>query len=63
MVGLDESFLNRDPLTLSYGEKRLIAIASILAFNPSVVMLDEPTIGLDVSSKKNLIRLIKMKKI
>lgn len=62
MVGLDESFLNRDPLTLSHSEKRLVAIASILAFNPAVVMLDEPTIGLDVSSKKNLIRLIKMLK-
>lgn len=62
MVGLDESYLNRDPLTLSHGEMRLVAIASILIFNPSIIMLDEPTIGLDAPSKKNLIRLIKMLK-
>lgn len=60
MVGLDDSYLERDPLTLSYGEMRLVAIASILAFNPSVIVLDEPTIGLDAQNKKMLIRLIKM---
>lgn len=62
MVGLDESYLTRDPLTLSHGEKRLVAIASVFAFNPSIIVLDEPTIGLDAPSKKNLIRLIKMLK-
>lgn len=62
MVGLDDSYLERDPLTLSHGEMRLVAIASILAFNPSVIVLDEPTIGLDAPSKKNLIRLIKLLK-
>lgn len=62
MVGLDESYLSRDPLTLSHGEMRLVAIASILVFNPAIIVLDEPTIGLDAPSKKNLFRLIKMLK-
>ena len=62
MVGLDESFLNRDPLSLSHGEKRLVAIASILVFNPKVIVLDEPTIGLDNVSKKNLLKIIRMLK-
>lgn len=62
MVGLDDSYLERDPLTLSHGEMRLVAIASILAFNPAIIVLDEPTIGLDAPSKKSLIRLIKMLK-
>ena len=62
MVGLNDSYLNRDPLTLSHGEMRSVAIASILAFNPKVIIFDEPTIGLDASNKKSLIRLIKMLK-
>ena len=59
MVGLDEEYLNRNPFTLSNGEKRKIAIASIIAFNPKVIILDEPTVGLDSISKKNLIQLIR----
>lgn len=59
MVGLDESYLEKDPFKLSNGEKRKVAIASILAFNPKVVILDEPTIGLDSLSKKNLVSLIR----
>ncbi len=62
MVGLDETFLNRDPLTLSHGEKRLVALASILVFNPKIIVLDEPTIGLDLSSQKNLLKIIRMLK-
>lgn len=59
MVGLDDNYLERNPFSLSNGEKRKVAIASILAFNPKVIILDEPTIGLDSISKKNLIQLIK----
>lgn len=63
MVGLDDSYLNRDTFKLSSGEMRKVAIASVLAFNPKVVILDEPTIGLDSSSKKNLINLIRLLKV
>lgn len=62
MVGLDESYLERDPFSLSHGEMRTVAIASVLAFNPKVIVFDEPTVGLDNNSKKNLVRLIKMLK-
>ena len=47
-VGLDpDTFLNRSPLTLSGGEKRRVAIAGVLAMQPSVLVMDEPTAGLD----------------
>lgn len=59
MVGLGDDYLGRNPFTLSNGEKRKVAIASIIAFNPKVIILDEPTIGLDSSSKKNLLQLIR----
>ena len=62
MMGLDDSYLNRNPFTLSSGEMRKVAIASILAFNPKVIILDEPTIGLDNKSKDNLIKIIKLLK-
>ena len=62
MMGLDDSYLNRNPFTLSSGEMRKVAIASVLAFNPKVIMLDEPTIGLDNKSKENLIKIIKLLK-
>lgn len=59
MVGLDQSYLEINPLKLSNGEKRRVALASILIFNPKILILDEPTIGLDDFNKKNFIRLIK----
>lgn len=63
MVGLNEAYLERNPFTLSNGEKRKVAIASILVFNPKVIILDEPTIGLDSASKKNLLQLVRKLKI
>ena len=63
MVGLNDDYLDRNPLTLSNGEKRKVAIASIIAFNPKIIILDEPTIGLDNESKKNLIQMIRKLKM
>lgn len=57
-VGLDESFDNRSPFELSGGEKRRVAIAGILALNPSVLVLDEPTVGLDAQGEKDLRSLL-----
>lgn len=58
LVGLDESFYERSPFELSGGEKRRVAIAGILALKPSVLVLDEPTVGLDSKSEANLMGLL-----
>lgn len=63
IVGLDSSYLERDPLSLSHGEMRKIALASILVYNPKIIILDEPTIGLDDLGKKNLIKIIRKLKL
>ena len=63
IVGLDESFLERDPLSLSHGEMRKVALASILAYNPKIIVLDEPTVGLDDLAKKNLVKIIRKLKL
>ena len=47
LVGLEKSFASRNPFTLSQGEKRRVAIASVLAMNPELLILDEPTASLD----------------
>ena len=59
MVGLDESYFDKNPFELSSGEMRKVAIATVLAFDPRVIILDEPTVGLDAPSKENLIKTIK----
>lgn len=59
MVNLDESYLKRDPYTLSSGEMRKVAIASVLAYNPSILLFDEPSVGLDKKAQKNLIQIMK----
>ena len=58
-IGIDKSFFDRSPFTLSGGEKRKIAIAGVLAFNPKVLILDEPTVGLDRGGARLLIDLIR----
>ena len=59
LVGLDESFYKRSPFELSGGEKRRAAIAGILVLNPDVLILDEPTAGLDPQGTKIILDLIK----
>lgn len=57
VVGLDESYLERSPFELSGGQKRRVAIAGILVLNPSVLVLDEPTAGLDPQGAKEMMTL------
>lgn len=57
-VGINENYFNKSPFELSGGEKRKVAIAGILASNPEIIVLDEPTAGLDPSSKIEIMNLI-----
>lgn len=57
-MGLDEALLKRHPLTLSGGQMRKVAIASVLAAGPEIVMLDEPTATLDSAARRELISLL-----
>lgn len=59
LVGLDESFYLKSPFDLSGGEKRRVAIAGVLALKPDILVLDEPTAGLDPKGTKELLTLIK----
>lgn len=59
MVGMDESFYKRSPFDLSGGQKRRVAIAGVLAMNPEMLILDEPTAGLDPMGRKEILDLIK----
>lgn len=57
-VGLERDFLSRCPLALSGGERRLVAIASVLASEPECLVLDEPLAGLDMLYRQRLLRLL-----
>lgn len=59
LVGLDESFYNRSPFDLSGGEKKKVAIAGVLAYQPKLLILDEPTAGLDAKGKREIMDLFK----
>ncbi len=57
-VNIPEEYLEKSPFDLSGGEKRRVAIAGVLAMKPKVLILDEPTAGLDPVGKSNLLQLI-----
>ena len=54
-VGLDESYYKKSPFELSGGQKRRVAIAGILAMHPQVLILDEPTAGLDPKGRDEIL--------
>lgn len=59
-VGLDyETYKDKSPFDLSGGQKRRVAIAGVIAMNPEVLVLDEPTAGLDPGGRDEIFRLIK----
>ncbi|SDG18989.1 energy-coupling factor transport system ATP-binding protein [Fontibacillus panacisegetis] len=58
MLGLDDSFLSRNPFHLSGGQMRKVAIASVLAMDPDIIVLDEPTATLDPQSRAELAELL-----
>jgi len=59
-VGLDyEQYKDKSPFDLSGGQKRRVAIAGVIAMNPEVLILDEPTAGLDPGGRDEIFKLIK----
>ena len=58
-VGIEEELLDVSPLELSGGQKRRVAIAGVLAMEPEVLILDEPTAGLDPSGRDEILDLVK----
>ncbi len=57
-VGLDESLLGHPPRTLSYGQRRLAALAGVIAMKPRCLFLDEPTAGLDPAAKEQIVEML-----
>ena len=63
LVGLPyDKFANRSPFELSGGEKRRAAIAGVIAMEPKILILDEPTAGLDPQGREDILELIKQLK-
>ena len=58
-AGVDEGLLQRSPLELSGGQKRRIAIAGVIAMRPEILILDEPTAGLDPSGSRQIFENIR----
>ncbi|MCR4605785.1 MAG: energy-coupling factor transporter ATPase [Eubacterium sp.] len=57
-VGIGQELLDVSPLDLSGGQKRRVAIAGVLAMEPEVLILDEPTAGLDAEGRRNILEII-----
>ena len=62
IVKLKETILNKNPLNLTNNESKKVALASLLMYNPKILILDEPTLNLDDKTKKELIILLKILK-
>lgn len=62
IVGLGKEYLNKNISDLSLSEAKKVSIASILVFNPKIIILDEPTIGLNYIEKKELMRILRLLK-
>ena len=62
LMGLSLEYLKKNVDELSLGERKLIALASILVYNPKVILLDEPFVGLDLKNRNKIINLIKLLK-
>jgi len=58
-AGLDESLLEKSPFDLSGGQKRRVAIAGVIAMEPEVLILDEPSAGLDPAGRRSLLKNMK----
>lgn len=58
-VGLDKNILDKSPFDLSGGQKRRVAIASIIAMKPQILILDEPCAGLDPRGRETILSMIK----
>jgi len=58
-VGLTPAYLEKSPFDLSGGEKRRVAIAGVMAMEPHVLVLDEPTAGLDPGGKEQILEMIR----
>ena len=60
LVGLDyERIKDKSPFELSGGQKRRVAIAGVIAMNPGILILDEPTAGLDPTAHKEILSMVK----
>ena len=57
LVGIDESLFDKSPFELSGGQKRRVAIAGVITLNPKILVLDEPTAGLDPQGSREMMRL------
>ena len=59
IVGIDETLYKRSPFEISGGQKRRVAIAGILALKPKILVLDEPTAGLDPKGAREMLKFFK----
>lgn len=59
LVGIDESLFKKSPFELSGGQQKRVAIAGVLAMKPKILILDEPTVGIDPKGKQQILKIIK----